>query len=309
VIGTTYGWQLHESGHELTLLVRPGTRARYEDGIRIHFQDERGTKPVEGDVVFKPNLVEKIADGSNYDLIMVCVRSNQVDDVLSTLAQGKPESDVLFFQNNWWGDETIRKVLPAGSYLFGFSRLVGGWRDEKGVHCILFNAPGMATMLGEVDGKVTQRLSNLQSIFLAAGLKPEINQDIIGWLKYHYVEYLGATGAILKAGSAAAFTNQAGLVRESILATREALKVCQARGVPIQSAPFNLRLFNLPLPLLIWLGQMQYKAPNIQAFFEENIRTGLEEISDQYCNVVEEGRRLNVATPVLDGLAPYFYVK
>jgi len=39
----------------------------------------------------------------------------------------------------------------------------------------------------------------------SARLKPEISQDILSWLKFHYVEYVGATGAILKAGSASAF--------------------------------------------------------------------------------------------------------
>jgi 2-dehydropantoate 2-reductase len=213
---------------------------------------------------------------------------------------------VLFFQNNWWGDERIGKVLRPGSYFFGFSRVVGGWRSGKAIDAIIFNSPGMSTMLGEADGRTTPRLQKAQSIFQAAKLSTEISKDILGWLKYHYVEYLGPTGAILEAGSAERFARSADSVRRSILATREALAVCQARGVAMSSAPFNLRLFGLPLPLITWIGQKQYQAPNIQQFFQENIANGLGELSAQYRDVLQEGQRLGVAMPVLSSFGKYF---
>jgi 2-dehydropantoate 2-reductase len=140
----------------------------------------------------------------------------------------------------------------------------------------------------------------------SARLKPEISQDILSWLKFHYVEYIGATGAILKAGSAKAFAANKDRVREATLATREALAVCRARQVPMSAAPFNLKLYGLPLPVLVWLGQQQYQAANIQSFFEENIHNGLAEIAAQYQDVLEEGHRLGVAMPVLSGLQEYY---
>ena len=44
VIGITYGWQLSEAGQDVTLLVREGKKAAYENGIAIHCRDER-SKP------------------------------------------------------------------------------------------------------------------------------------------------------------------------------------------------------------------------------------------------------------------------
>jgi len=306
VIGTAYGWQLSQSGQEVTLLVRAGKSAGFDGGITIRCRDERLKPARQLEVVYQPKVVESIAPGDNYDLIIVCVKSNQVDAILPDLAQSSGKSDVLFFQNNWWGDEKLRAHLPPEQYFFGFSRIVGGWRSENAVECIIFNAPGMSTMLGEASGQVTPRLTAVETMLQQAGLKPEISTDILTWLKFHYIEYLGASGAILKAGSAKAFASRSDLVRQAILATREALAVCRARGLSVSAAPFNLRLYSWPLPLIVWLGQKQYQAANIQSFFEENIRNGLAELAFQYQDVVNEGQRLGVPMPVLSGFSTYF---
>jgi 2-dehydropantoate 2-reductase len=306
VIGTTYGWQLAAAGQDVTLLVRLGKIVAYQNGIPIRCKDERTKPAAQIETVFHSKVTETFAPEDGYDLIVVCVKSNQLQDVLPDLARKSGKSDILFFQNNWWGDEKIRAHLSPSQYFFGFSRIVGGWRDGATVESIIFDAPGMSTMLGEKDGQVTPRLQQAEAMLRSARLKPEISQDILSWLKFHYVEYVGASGAILKAGSAKAFADNKERVREAILATREALAVCRARQVPMSAAPFNLKLYGLPLPVLVRLGQQQYQAPNIVSFFDENIRNGLAEIVDQYHEVLEEGRRLGVAMPVLSGLQEYY---
>jgi ketopantoate reductase len=306
VIGTTYGWQMSLTGQEVSLLVRKGKKDLYQDGITIHCKDEREKQKKSVDTVYQPKVVDELSSQDHYDLILVGVKSNQVEPILPILAQSAGKADILFFQNNWWGDEKIRRYLRPEQYLFGFSRLVGGWRKGDTIECIIFNSPGMSTLLGEKDGQLTPRLNQLKSIFQTAGLKPEISPDILSWLKFHYVEYLGAIGEILKAGSAKAFAGSSDLVRQALLATREALAICKARGFSMKSAPFNLRMYSLPLPLITWLGQKQYQVPNIQSFFDENIQNGLDEIASQYREVVSEGQRLGVSMPVLISLDPYW---
>ena len=306
VIGTTYGWQLSLTGHEVTLLVRKGKKEAVQNGVTIRCQDERLKSPKKVETVFHAPVVDSFSSQDRYDLVLVCLKSNQLEPLLPDLAQNAGKADILFFQNNWWGDEKIGQYLPPEQHLFGFSRLVGGWRSPDAVECIIFNSPGMSTLVGEIDGKPSPRLEKLAAALQAAGLKPETSADILSWLKFHYVEYLGATGAILKAGTAKAFASQADLVREALLATREALAVCRARGVPMKAAPFNMRMYSLPLGLIVRLGQRQYQSANIQTFFDENIRNGLDEIAAQYQDVLAEGQRLSVPMPVLTGLGQYF---
>jgi hypothetical protein len=117
-----------------------------------------------------------------------------------------------------------------------------------------------------------------------------ISQDILGWLAIHYVEFLGVVGGILKAGSFDAFVSNSELIKESILATRESLELCKARGIDFKkAAPANIRVIeSTPIFLLTPLVKMQYKTPSIKQFFEENIEHGMEEICHQYEDVRHE---------------------
>ena len=263
VIGSTYAWQLAEAGHEVTMLARPGAKQALSRGIDIHCVDERTKPKKETTAVFHPGVIDGWSRPSGHELVLVTVRSQQVDALLPGLATVAGDADVR---------------------------------------------PLMSTMLGEKDGKDTPRLRRLVEVFGAAGLRPQASRDILGWLAAHYVEYLGAVGGILEAGSAAAFANSRTLVRDAILATREGLAVCRARGMDPKSAPFNLRLYALPLWLIVPLGQMQYRAANIRQFFDENIAHGMPELADQYHNVVAEGRRLGVKMPHLENFARHFNV-
>lgn len=229
VIGTTYAWQLSNAGHDVTLFVGKSNQEKIRrDGIHIRCRDERKKNSAPIETTYRPVVADELNSQDDYDLIIVSVRAHQLEDILPILAESSDKADILFFCNNWWGEEKIRKFLPAEKYLFGFSRLVGGWRTEGGVECVIFDNPELATMLGEQDGQITPRLQKLRDTFEKANLKPVISQDILGWLVIHYVEFLGVIGAILKAGSFDAFVNNSKLIREAILATRESFEICKA---------------------------------------------------------------------------------
>lgn len=307
VIGATYAWQLAEAGHDVSVFVRKEKKAAYEqDGIAIQCRDERRKPGQQAETIFRPPFVSDFSGTDAYGLIVVCVRSNQLDEILPLLAEKAGTTDILFFQNNWWGDEVIGHWLTASQVFFGFSRLVGGWRDGQSIRAAIFDGAGQSTMLGEKDGQMTPRLEAVRDAFQRAGLKPEISADILGWLMAHYVEYLGPVGNILKVGSAARFAASSDLVRDAILATREGLDVCRARGLDVnKSAPLNLRMFSLPMAVITPIGKLQYGSANIQQFFEENIAHGMGEIAAQYFDVIHEGRRLGVSMPHLEDLEPY----
>jgi 2-dehydropantoate 2-reductase len=155
---------------------------------------------------------------------------------------------------------------------------------------------------------MTPRLQNLRDVFEKANLRPVISPDILGWLSIHYVEFLGVVGGILKAGSFDTFVASSELIKESILATRESLEVCRARGVDFKkAAPANIRIIeSTPVFLLAPLVKMQYRTPSIKQFFEENIEHGMDEIGHQYCDATSEARRLGVKIPHLANFEKYF---
>jgi 2-dehydropantoate 2-reductase len=308
VIGTVYAWQLSKAHEDVTLFVRPGKRAAIEqDGFCIRYRDERVKPVAQAELTFHPRVTEELSPQDGYDLIIVSVRAQQLESVLPMLAGNSGQADILFFGNNWWGDERIQKFLPADRCLFGLSRLASGWRTGNTIECVLFNNPELVTMLGEKGGMNSPRLERVVAMFKQAQLHPVVSHDILGWLAMHYIEFLGVTGGILQAGSTQAFINEPEIIRAAILATREGLKVCLARGINLAHSPINLRLINsLPLSMLVPMVQAQYKAPSIQQFFEENIAHGQEEIPVQYYDVLSEGKRLGVPMPCLESFEENF---
>ena len=143
VIGTTYAWQFSNAGHDVSILVRKSKHEQIEkEGIHIRYTDERQKKSDPMEVTYHPVVVDKFHAQDNYDLIIVSVRAHQLEELLPSLADGSGKADILFFGNNWWGEEKIRRFLPAEKYLFGFSRLVGGWRAEDRNRVYLLRQPG-----------------------------------------------------------------------------------------------------------------------------------------------------------------------
>jgi 2-dehydropantoate 2-reductase len=150
VIGTTYAWQLSNAGQEVSLLVCKSKREQIQkEGFLIRYRDERQKKSEPMEIAYHPNVVDEFKAKDNYDLIIVSVRAHQLDEILPQLADGSGKADILFFGNNWLGEEKIREVLSPEKYLFGFSRLVGGWRTDNRVECIFFDNPEMVTMLAK----------------------------------------------------------------------------------------------------------------------------------------------------------------
>ncbi len=301
ILGCTYAWQLTEAGNEVSVLVRKGKKTLIEsNGFLIKCTDMRKGKPIITETIFRPPVIETLDSSNEYQLIMICVKSNQLESILPLLSGQTGKANILFFQNNWFGDISIRKFVNSSDYLFGFSRVIGGWKKDNVIECIIFSSRGMNTMIGEVDGKETPRIKEIHNMFATAGMRPKISYDILGWLNTHYVEYIGPVGSILKAGSAKIFSKNNKLIKESILATREGLEVCRARGINVnKSAPGNLKLFRLPLFLLVPVARLNYRMPTIRQFFEESIAGNIDEIKNQYKNIISEADRLNVNTPVL----------
>jgi 2-dehydropantoate 2-reductase len=124
--------------------------------------------------VYHPRLVESFSPNDHYELILVCVRRNQLSDVLPTLAGSAGDATILFLQDNWTGVTEIEPFLSTSCYLLGFPS-VGGARDQRGVRCVFL----ADTRLGEVDGQGTPRLKRIPEALRKAGFKPKLTRQII----------------------------------------------------------------------------------------------------------------------------------
>lgn len=306
VIGVAYAWQLSLAGNDVALLVRPGKKQEIQSkGIAISCLDNRGgvlflgggKKPIT--MIYHPLLVEEFSPADHYELILVCVRRNQLGDVLPTLAEQAGEATILFLQNNWSGTAEIEKYLAPSRYLLGFPSVAGA-RDERGVQCAL----EVGTRLGEVDGQITPRLRRIAAVMREAGFKPKLSRQIVLWLQTHCAGVAAVVGPLYKAGSFEALVHSSSLIREMFLALRESLEVCRARGINPMSVPEN-RLDYLPLFLLVPLTRRLFQSEEARLGLEGHAGHAADELQAIYHEVLAEGERLGVKMPHLRGFQEY----
>jgi ketopantoate reductase len=302
VIGTTYAWQLSEAGFDVSLLVRKLRLVRYShSGVTINCTDMRGRRKEFIKTVFRPKTVDRLDVNVKYDLIIMAVKNFQLNDALPYVARYSGNAHILFMGNLWNEFEMIARHLPSGRYFFGFPAMAGGGRTDNGVNCLLFKKGN--TMLGEPDGKTSQRLLETARILGQAGLQPKILGNIVPWLKAHYIWPAGTFGAICKAGNARLFSENPKLVRHSVRAIREGFKVCRAKGVnPKRMFPYSL--FYLPGFLLNPLLKRSYNK-EMQEVMDGHMKHGFDEMKKQYTDVMRDGKELGIEMPYWTSLEKY----
>ena len=170
---------LHNAGIDVTLLARG---KRYEEiregGIVIEdpFKKTRS--------VTKVPVINHLDLEDTYEYILVVIRKNQVPDLLPTLAQNR-SPNLVFMINNPSGPEIFTQALGKERVLLGFV-FGAGKREGSIIRAISgFGGSRNATPFGELDGRITPRLTRLVDIFNRAGLNAKVSTEMIDYLATH----------------------------------------------------------------------------------------------------------------------------
>jgi 2-dehydropantoate 2-reductase len=208
-------------------------------------------------------------------------------------------ADILFFNGLWEDLEPIDRFLPRAKYLWGFPVAGGGYTTEGVLEAALLDE----VRLGELDGRATPRLERLKALFEHARLNVDIQRNILHWLWVHFAINSGVIGAALKAGVAKELLNSMPRLRDAILAGREALAVCRARGVDVREFA-DAKAFGQPA----WLGAaaiwLRMKADKPARKIMET-HTAVDELQAIYRDVLKTGQELGIAMPRSQALAAY----
>jgi ketopantoate reductase len=149
----------------------------------------------------------------------------------------------------------------------------------------------------------TPRLERLKALFEHARLNVDIQRNILHWLWVHFAINSGVIGAALKAGGAKELLNSMPRLRDTILAGREALAVCRARGVDVREFA-DAKAFGQPA----WLGAaaiwLRMKADKPARKIMET-HTAVDELQAIYRDVLNTGQALGIAMPRYQALAAY----
>ncbi|HEX7951348.1 MAG TPA: 2-dehydropantoate 2-reductase N-terminal domain-containing protein [Candidatus Limnocylindrales bacterium] len=296
VIGTIYGDVLSQAGHEVAHYVRTGRPAGRGSALDLNLLDGRTAEPHQLHLRYAARIVDGFGPADRYDLILVSLKHYDVPAVLYQLAVDAGKADILFF-SNWWDDLTAIDEVLAGRYLWGFPVAGGGWNDG------VLDAALLDTIhLGEVGGTATARLTRIRGLFESAGLKVEIEPNILHWLWVHFATEAALISAAISAGSVDALLDDTAQLESAILAGREALEVCRARGVALEQIP-DAATFLAPADAVAVVIHDFY-ATNLPARRILERHTSVEELKRIYADVVATGQQLGVPMPRLTEVGP-----
>jgi len=91
----------------------------------------RGDTPWNYLTSYLPRVVDDVAPGEGYELVIVATNHFQAASAVRQYRDLVPGADLLMFTANWEGTGEIDALLPRSRYLWGFSVSSGGrGRDD-----------------------------------------------------------------------------------------------------------------------------------------------------------------------------------
>jgi 2-dehydropantoate 2-reductase len=168
-VGGYFGGRLAQAGQDITFLARDDNlRALSEQGLRI----EGGGRD------FTVSPVKAIASpdgGDSFDLVIVCVK---VLDTLAAVSGLRPHlgeaAIVISLQNGVESEPTIERALGLPPMLRALA-FIGAELVAPG---IIHLVEGGTIVVGEEDGRRSQRLDRLEHILRDAGIEVRVPGDV-----------------------------------------------------------------------------------------------------------------------------------
>ena len=246
VIGQIYAGRLHEAGHEVTVLARGQTLDKLAHyGIALA---SGGTS-----CLSRVTVTGHVGANSSFDLALVTVRSDQVEEILPALA-GLRASSVVMMQNNALGQAGLGDITGSGRVTLGFPG-VGGYRNDDGI-IEYIEIPQQPTTLGRSHG----REKAAEAVFRSAGFAVTTTADMDGWLKTHAVFIAGVGAAISTCGGdAVTLAADRSSVSTMIRSVGEGFRALASQGVTVTPRPLKMIFTVVPgiFAVRYWQGQLR----------------------------------------------------
>lgn len=185
---------LYKAGFDVTVLARG---KRYEEllGQGIVIEDPFKKRRT----ITKVPVIKSLDPEDRYEFILVIVRKNQVPELLPVLAQNR-SANIVFMINNPSGPGVYIDALGKERVLLGFV-FGGGKRDGSVIRAIgAEEALGETTPFGEIDGRITPRLTRLIEILRQAGFRAKASTQISDYLATHAAFVAPLAAALIRHG-------------------------------------------------------------------------------------------------------------
>jgi len=228
-VSTLYGWAFAKAGHDVAFLVRPGMSHELTEEIGLDLLDARvesvGVPIVES---FEARCVEDAAAASDFDLVVLGVRPEQMREGAEQLATSSlPRLGVVFF-NNYWGEPgELTNLFEPGKAMWAFPLAGGAFSGRR-------------KLVGAIQGKIQleagdgarELRTEVAQLFASAGIEARTPPDFRAWLWLHYVVTAAMIAEAIRFGQGAAgVIDSVSRSAQAAHLAKEMMRVVYARGV------------------------------------------------------------------------------
>ncbi|UCE73703.1 MAG: 2-dehydropantoate 2-reductase [Methanomassiliicoccales archaeon] len=265
--------------HDVTLYGRgKKLKAIKENGIRINGITELTAKLNTADDL-------KVFESELFDLIVLSVKSYDTPQALQTIMDMKGQAPLLSLQNGLDNEEKIAKAV-------GVKRTLGGVTS----HGLTYISPGQVhhagvgeTIIGELDGSKTDRISEIAGALSSVGIKTSISKNIKTeiWVKGVVNSGINPLTALtgLKNGFLLKIPSLTRLLENTCL---EGVTVAQRAGVDLQGMDVIKKTKNVA----------KLTAENKSSMLQDIQSKRRTEIDSINGAIVESGKKYDVDTPI-----------
>ena len=281
-LGSTIGGVLTEAGLEVHL-IDPWTE-------HVHAMNRQGLKLREGssDRVVKVRAATGCQGIEVADLILVLVKSYHTKEAIKNAGPMMGDQTVVLSFQNGLGNEDILAEVVGKEHVIGGRTFAGGVLLGPG-H-VVAGRKGKQTYIGELNGRITERVNEIAGQFNQAGLETIVSPNIMGimWDKLLINVATGALSGITRLPYGGLY--QVKEVMDCALeAVSEAIAVAKAMGVKL----------TITDPEKIWRKAAENLPPEFKASMLQDLDKGSRtEIDSINGSVVRLGERHGVPTPV-----------
>jgi 2-dehydropantoate 2-reductase len=236
-VGGYFGARLHQSGADVTFLLREPRAAKIKkEGLVI--------KSPKGDAVLPVKVVTKGGEGGPYDVVILACKAYDLESAMEAIAPAiGPATTIVPMLNGHAQFGVLDKKFGADRVAGGLAR-IGGMLGPNGE--VMHSSPFAAVSFGERSGKpAREHLKELDAACKKAGidggLNGNINQDL--WDKWIMLTALAAMCCTLRGTSGDILAADEGkdLMLETV---EECRKVAAAEGFdPGDKGIANLKAF------------------------------------------------------------------
>ena len=285
-LGSAMGAALAEAGSEVWLVSR--NRA-HVDAIRARGLEVRTDH---GERTVRVDAAVDCAGLAPVDLLIVLVKSFDTRKAIEAAMPAVGEHTIVMSLQNGLGHEEVLGAVVGRERLIAGRTYVGGQLLAPGI--VLAGTRGKRTIVGELDGRITDRVRAVAAEFERAGLATTASDNILGtiWDKLLVNAATGALAGITRLPYGRLYAVPE-VEATAIAAVTEGMAVARAAGIAIAYTD----------PREPWLAAGKGLPFDFKASILQSLERGsVTEIDWINGAVVREGRRLGVPTPVNDTL-------